>query len=73
MGIKQLTKLIQETAPGIVRECELKELTGRRVAIDASMAIYQFLVSRHLQSIVARISHALPVPTTLVGGHSVIW
>lgn len=44
MGIKQLTKLIQELAPGAVRECELKELTGRRIAIDASMAIYQFLV-----------------------------
>ena len=44
MGIKQLTKLIQECAPGVVRECEMKELTGRRIAIDASMAIYQYLV-----------------------------
>lgn len=46
MGIKSLTKLISEVAPGIIRESELKELTGRRVAIDASMAIYQFLVRR---------------------------
>ena len=44
MGIKQLTKLISETCPGIIREQELKQLTGRKIAIDASMAIYQFLV-----------------------------
>jgi hypothetical protein len=44
MGIKNLTKLISEMAPGIIREGELKEFTGRRIAIDASMAIYQFLV-----------------------------
>ncbi len=43
-GIKQLTKLISETCPGIIREQELKMLTGRKIAIDASMAIYQFLV-----------------------------
>jgi flap endonuclease-1 len=44
MGIKQLTKLISELCPGCIREQELKQLTGRKIAIDASMAIYQFLV-----------------------------
>lgn len=44
MGIKNLTKIIQEVAPAAIKEITLKELMGRRVAIDASMAIYQFLV-----------------------------
>jgi len=45
MGIKNLTKLIADYAPAAVRELSIKELTGRSIAIDASMAIYQFLVA----------------------------
>ena len=44
-GIKGLTKLITDLAPGAITEKELKNYLGRKVAIDASMAIYQFLVS----------------------------
>lgn len=44
MGIKNLTKLIADLAPEAIKEQALAELTGRKVAIDASMAIYQFLV-----------------------------
>ena len=45
MGIKNLSKLIGDCAPAAVRELNLKELMGRTIAIDASMAIYQFLVA----------------------------
>ena len=45
MGIKQLAKLIADVAPGAVREQTLNDFTGRTIAIDASMAIYQFLVA----------------------------
>ena len=48
MGIKNLMKLIQSVAPAAVKEITLKELMGRTIAIDASMAIYSFLVSLKL-------------------------
>jgi len=45
MGIHGLMKLLSEECPGAMKELEMEHLTGRKVAIDASMAIYQFLVS----------------------------
>lgn len=45
MGILGLTKLLSQKAPGCVREDELKNYFGRRIAIDASMTIYQFLIA----------------------------
>eukprot|EP00912_Choanoflagellata_sp_UC4_P002019 UC4_evm9s1290 len=45
MGIKGLAKLIAERAPACMRENEMKNYFGRKVAIDASMSIYQFLVA----------------------------
>lgn len=44
MGIKNLMKLIQTVSPKAVKEITQKELMGRAIAIDASMAIYSFLV-----------------------------
>jgi hypothetical protein len=44
MGIKNLTKLIADEAPGAIRERTLKSFNGRTIAIDASMALYQFMV-----------------------------
>jgi len=44
MGIKQLMSLLQEKAPGCIKKVQLDMLTGRIVACDASMAMYQFLV-----------------------------
>lgn len=38
-------KLLSDECPGAIREQELKNLTGRKVAIDASMVMYQFLVA----------------------------
>lgn len=45
MGIKGLTKLLGDNASRCVKEHELKSYFGRKVAIDASMSIYQFLVA----------------------------
>ncbi|KIJ25184.1 hypothetical protein M422DRAFT_216932 [Sphaerobolus stellatus SS14] len=45
MGIKGLTALLAEHAPKAIKEHEIKTLFGRKVAIDASMSIYQFLIA----------------------------
>lgn len=48
MGIKGLAKLLSDEAPDCIREVPLSSLHGRKIAIDASMAIYQFLIAvRH--------------------------
>ncbi|KAK9823030.1 hypothetical protein WJX81_001004 [Elliptochloris bilobata] len=44
MGIKNLTKLLGDHAPGCCREQAFDNYFGRRIAVDASMHIYQFLV-----------------------------
>lgn len=45
MGIKGLTKLIGDNAPRAIKQQDAKALFGRKVAIDASMCIYQLLVA----------------------------
>lgn len=45
MGIKGLTALLLENAPNAIKEHDIKTLFGRKVAIDASMSIYQFLIA----------------------------
>ena len=45
MGIKGLTKLLHEHAPRCYKEQAIDSLFGRKIAIDASMAIYQFLIA----------------------------
>ncbi len=45
MGIKQLMTLISDETPQATRETELKNLFGRTVAMDASMALYSFMVA----------------------------
>ncbi|ETW81431.1 hypothetical protein HETIRDRAFT_458854 [Heterobasidion irregulare TC 32-1] len=45
MGIKGLTGLLSEHAPQSISSHEIKTLFGRKVAIDASMSIYQFLIA----------------------------
>ncbi|KAI4206908.1 MAG: hypothetical protein LQ346_000850 [Caloplaca aetnensis] len=45
MGIKQLAHVIQENAPDAIKTGEIKNHFGRKVAIDASMSIYSFLVA----------------------------
>ncbi|XP_044281749.1 flap endonuclease 1 [Varanus komodoensis] len=45
MGIHGLAKLIADVAPAAIRENDIKSYFGRKVAIDASMSIYQFLIA----------------------------
>ncbi|XP_064095744.1 LOW QUALITY PROTEIN: flap endonuclease 1-like [Macrobrachium nipponense] len=45
MGILGLSKLIADVAPSAVKENEIKNYFGRKVAVDASMSLYQFLVA----------------------------
>eukprot|EP00903_Cladosiphon_okamuranus_P016676 g15377.t1 len=45
MGIQGLTKLLSDEAPNCMKEVDLDSLTGRKVAVDASMAMYQFLIA----------------------------
>ncbi|CAN1219272.1 Flap endonuclease 1 [Linum perenne] len=44
MGIKGLTKLLAENAPRAMKEQKFESYFGRKIAIDASMSIYQFLI-----------------------------
>ena len=45
MGIHKLMTLIQEKAPKAIKTMHLDMLTGKVIACDASMAIYQFLIA----------------------------
>ncbi|CAL1285464.1 unnamed protein product [Larinioides sclopetarius] len=45
MGIQGLAKLIADNAPSSVKENEIKNYFGRKIAVDASMSIYQFLIA----------------------------
>ncbi|CAL8070026.1 unnamed protein product [Orchesella dallaii] len=45
MGIHGLAKLIGDVAPNATKENEFKNYFGRRIAIDASMSLYQFLIA----------------------------
>lgn len=45
MGIKGLSKLLAEHSPGCSMERKFQSYLDRKIAIDASMHIYQYLVS----------------------------
>lgn len=45
MGVLGLSKLIADEVPTAVKETELKSYFGRRIAVDASMSLYQFLIA----------------------------
>jgi len=45
MGIQGLMKLIADYAPSAMKDHEIKSYFGRKVAIDASMSLYQFLIA----------------------------
>jgi len=45
MGIHNLAKLIADHVPNAIKENEIKNFFGRKIAIDASMCIYQFLIA----------------------------
>lgn len=45
MGIKGLYKIIADNSPAAIKAVDYKILSGRKVAIDASMSLYQFLIA----------------------------
>ncbi|CAI5439584.1 unnamed protein product [Caenorhabditis angaria] len=45
MGIKGLSQVIADNAPSAIKINEMKAFFGRKVAIDASMCLYQFLIA----------------------------
>lgn len=45
MGIHSLAKVIADYAPNAIKESEIKNYFGRKIAVDASMCIYQFLIA----------------------------
>ncbi|KAL3102033.1 hypothetical protein niasHS_003442 [Heterodera schachtii] len=45
MGIKDLSKVIADHSPSAIKTNEMKAYFGRRIAIDASMSLYQFLIA----------------------------
>lgn len=45
MGIKQLMQLLTDKAPDCYKPITLDQLSGRVLAMDASIALYQFLIS----------------------------
>ena len=45
MGIKSLTKLIKGKSPDAITTGQLHHLSGNKVAIDASLIIYQCLLN----------------------------
>ena len=48
MGIKSLTKLIKNKSPDSISTSQYHKLSGKRIAIDASLYIYQCLMNvRH--------------------------
>ncbi|KAK4884964.1 hypothetical protein RN001_001235 [Aquatica leii] len=45
MGILGLSKVLADIVPHAIRESEIKNYFGRKVAVDASMSLYQFLIA----------------------------
>ena len=45
MGIKGLTTLIKTSAPSAIQTQNLHHLTGKKVAIDASLFMYKMLIN----------------------------
>jgi len=45
MGIKDLSKVIADHAASSIKTNEMQSYFGRRIAIDASMSLYQFLIA----------------------------
>lgn len=45
MGITGLSKVIADNAPTAIKEGDMKSYFGRKIAIDASMCLYQFLIA----------------------------
>ncbi|CEP60940.1 multifunctional nuclease RAD27 LALA0_S02e03136g [Lachancea lanzarotensis] len=67
MGIKGLNAIISEHVPSAVRKLEIKTFFGRKVAIDASMSLYQFLIAVRQQDGVQLASESGETTSHLMG------
>ena len=45
MGIKGLTQLIKQNSPEAIETTNLHKLSGKKVAIDASLFMYKMLIN----------------------------
>ena len=45
MGIKNLTKLINDQTPNAIQPINIQQLKGKRVAIDTSIILYQYVTA----------------------------
>lgn len=48
MGIRHLNKFLQQNCPGSIKTITLSELSGKRIAIDASIYMYRFIAENGL-------------------------
>lgn len=48
MGIRHLNKFLQQHCPGSIKTITLSELSGKRIAIDASIYMYRFIAENGL-------------------------
>ncbi|KAJ3323547.1 Elongation of fatty acids protein 2 [Blyttiomyces sp. JEL0837] len=67
MGIHGLTKVIADYAPNAVKDMPITACFGRKVAIDASMSIYQFLIAVRQQDGNQLMNEAGDVTSHLMG------
>lgn len=67
MGIKGLNAIISEHVPTAIRKSEIKSFFGRKVAIDASMSLYQFLIAVRQQDGVQLASESGETTSHLMG------
>lgn len=68
MGIKGLFPFISESAPLAVKETKVEAMTGRTIAIDASMCLYQFLVAVRQGEAQSNLSNASGEVTSHIQG-----
>ena len=68
MGIKGLFPFLAESAPLAIKETKVEAMTGRTIAIDASMCLYQFLVAVRAGEAQANLSNASGEVTSHIQG-----
>ena len=68
MGIKGLFPFVSENAPLAVKETKMEAMTGRTIAIDASMCLYQFLVAVRQGEAQSNLSNAAGDVTSHIQG-----
>ena len=68
MGIKSLFPFLTDNASLSIKETKVEAMTGRTIAIDASMCLYQFLVAVRQGESQANLSNAAGEVTSHIQG-----